>query len=130
MEHNELALLYDLSCQDGKGKVLQQNIPQCFPLTARGPTWARTVAVLRGTAPSRLLRLPAQESHHACPPHRQLLWKGNMAVQRVLRLDYFPERLKEGYSPAAASLQPRGPCPRHRVAAGLDTVKAALVLGW
>lgn len=75
MEHNELALLYDLSCQDGKGNVLQQNIPQCFPLRAHGPTRARTVAAPQDTTPSGLLRPLVQDSHRACPPHRRLLWK-------------------------------------------------------
>lgn len=86
MEHNELALLSDLSFQDGEGNTWQQSIPQHFLLTARPPTGVRTVTALQGAASS---------THCAFSFYRQLLWKHNMML---LWIDSFPEWLQEDSS--------------------------------
>jgi len=91
-ERNELALVYALSCQDGKRNVPQQNIPQHFPLTVHSPTWARTVAVPQGATPSRLLRPLSRPSPPPAAP------EGDLTAQWVLRLHCFAGGLKEGYS--------------------------------
>lgn len=86
MEHNELALLSDLSFQDGEGNTWQQSIPQHFLLTARPPTGVRTVTALQGAASS---------THCAFSFYRQLLWKHNMML---LWIDSFSEWLQEDSS--------------------------------
>lgn len=97
MELNELPLLCDLSCQDGRGNIPPQNIPQHFPLTAHSSTCARTMTVPQDAACAsssvcqhRWATVPAFST--------QLLWEGSPAAQWVLQLVCFPETFIQGYS--------------------------------
>lgn len=124
MELNELPVLCDLPCQDGRVNIPPQNILQHFPLTAHSPTCTRTMAVPQDAALAS--SSGCQHGRATVPAHLATAALGGQFSSAVPpTINLLPRKTQWGIFPLPIS-SPAAPVQGSR----LNTVRAVLVLGW